>query len=346
MAVNEVSTSPIDLDKIIQKNDVAISQFRSLLSKQGWAFVNLPTDYNDLIDKSVAPLEHIFKQIKDKSLEYWKYSKGLYGLYSFNHKVGLRFLTGGELPTEGLIPESVQENMIKLSKMLDDSLIKITEAVSEQFFNCSTSELGVKGDLPLLYTSGSRFGMLDVTYYLNDVVDPVEREKKRYPEENCAEHYDPGLFSLSILQTAPGLQLKGEDGSWYEGPLRGTGLGVIWAGHAAQELSNGQIKSGVHRVVYPKEPGTPRMSLWAELCTRSQAIIESEGLFGKKTKTTWSASKLLVPNLGGTKQYIIPVEEGKLLEALALVERVKGLPFSKVMRVPIFNADGEVIGIK
>jgi len=170
---------------------------------------------------------------------------------------------------------------------------------------------------------------------------------------NCVAHYDPGLLSLSVTQTYEGLQLQDAAGNWVEGPSpNNPHLGVIWTGDAAHQLNN-SFKAGIHQVAYPAELGTPRMSIWGEVCTRDQALFDDEqsilkkkGKDAKESLKFNGATKIIIPNIFGDDKYIVAVQPGKLLEALQLVEQVQGLPYSKIMRVPILNEQGEVTGIK
>ena len=50
-------------------------------------------------------------------------------------------------------------------------------------------------------------------------------------------------------------------------------LGVIWLGEAAVRASKGELREGVHRVVYPQTP-VSRISAWYELCTTDQVNQE------------------------------------------------------------------------
>ena len=77
------------------------------------------------------------------------------------------------------------------------------------------------------------------------------------------------------------------------------------------------------------------MSVWSEICTREQVFLDLE--------SSEKPTKLLVPNLFGKDPYIVPVKEGGVLEAMRLVQKLKGLPASKIMRRPIYNEDHEVI---
>ncbi|CAF5127423.1 unnamed protein product [Rotaria sp. Silwood1] len=60
-------------------------------------------------------------------------------------------------------------------------------------------------------------------------------------EVNCVPHYDPGLFSISILSTHKGLQLKNmTNNEWVDGPLE-PNIGVICADKKDELMTNGAV---------------------------------------------------------------------------------------------------------
>jgi hypothetical protein len=96
-------------------------------------------------------------------------------------------------------------------------------------------------------------------------------------------------------------------------------LGLIWAGQAAAEISGGRIRPGVHQVVNPEEWGTPRMSIWAELCTSAQSFTNPENLSWNSNNT-----KIIVTNLmdyGPENPFIVPVQNGDIATALKHAEQ-------------------------
>ena len=104
-------------------------------------------------------------------------------------------------------------------------------------------------------------GMFDISKYHNNGTRQ---------EMNCKEHYDPGLLSLSIRSTEPGLQMKDEFGRWIITPNDKT-IGILWAGKAAVTL-NPTIKPGIHRV--KNTTNKPRIGIWYEICTTAQEHTE------------------------------------------------------------------------
>jgi len=109
------------------------------------------------------------------------------------------------------------------------------------------------------------FGMFDIAYYLNDMSITA-----RPTDLNCAPHYDPGLISLSILSTSPGLELKDANGNWISAPI-GHEVGVLWLGETAFK-ANETMQPALHRVTYPQE-FKPRLTMWYEVCTANQEVI-------------------------------------------------------------------------
>eukprot|EP01090_Pellita_catalonica_P010623 TRINITY_DN22055_c0_g1_i2.p1 TRINITY_DN22055_c0_g1~~TRINITY_DN22055_c0_g1_i2.p1 ORF type:complete len:277 (-),score=63.99 TRINITY_DN22055_c0_g1_i2:302-1132(-) len=115
--------------------------------------------------------------------------------------------------------------------------------------------------------------MLDVTLYNND---PTKRKKLIDKTLNCASHYDPGLFALSFLSTAKGLELLDPSTDiWVKGPLSShaeSKIGVIWLGEAAHAASGGRLPRGIHRVSMGKKQ---RLTMWMEINTSDQVPKES-----------------------------------------------------------------------
>jgi hypothetical protein len=281
-------------------------------------------------------------------------------------------LLGRNLSLKKTIPSNLRGVTVPLVNAIEQYMVKVVEAIANPFFGFSPEEAGKKLDIPLILPENdesAHFGMVDIACYHNK----QEREEET-PEMNCVAHYDPGLLSLSVIQTSEGLQLQDGNGVWVNGPPQNSNIGVIWAGDAAKRL-NESFKAGIHRVIFPKIHGFPRLSIWGEVCTRSQVLVKEdtyappikkkhiekkksndeprltlrnpyieEKMKNLKKDEFNTPTKLLIPNISG--EYIVPVPSGKLLEALKLVEEVHGIPFTKIMtRYPIYNDEGEVIGM-
>ena len=119
--------------------------------------------------------------------------------------------------------------------------------------------------------------MLDIAHYFNTNRGPTSAPEVGHDtsEVNCVPHYDPGLFSLSILSTCDGLQLKDQrTNQWIDGPnnsqMDQSNIGAIWLGEAASILTGNRFKAGIHRVTYPRMPHQARLTIWQEVCTKSQ----------------------------------------------------------------------------
>jgi len=303
-----------------------------------------------LLPKPQCQLQEYLGGANNQNNEYWKYRYGALGYYMYPAKSGFRLLTGKELRPEKTLPDSLSGITIPLVNAIEQHMIKIVDAIATPFFGLSTEEVAKKLDIPLILPENdetAHFGMVDIACYHNKV------NQKERPPMNCVAHYDPGILSLSVIQTNEGLQLLDKNGNWINGPTpQSQNLGVIWTGDAAKSL-NGSFKAGIHQVIYPETLGTPRLSIWGEVCTRDQALIDDENSYLAKNKNKQlkfnGPSKIMIPNIFGREEknkYIVAVEPGKLLEALQLVEQVQGLPYSKVMKVPVYNDQGEVTGIK
>ena len=84
---------------------------------------------------------------------------------------------------------------------------------------------------------------------------------------NVEAHNDPGLFSLSFISSAKGLELLDMDDEWVSMPTSLYGrYGILWCGQASKNLLN--FKPGTHRVLY--NPKQARFTAWYEACVESQ----------------------------------------------------------------------------
>ncbi len=143
-------------------------------------------------------------------------------------------------------------------------------------------------------------------------------------ELNCVAHYDPGLFSISFFSDNEGLQLLDASGQWVAGPdntKTGQGnIGVLWLGDAAVQASRKQLPHGVHRVLYAAN-GKPRLTLWFEVCTMDQVDITLDRQLESRHV-----------NIANLWPFSRKVMEGNIIgDILMEIERLKGVPFSKVM---------------
>ncbi|CAF3862704.1 unnamed protein product [Rotaria sordida] len=261
----------IDLNKILNLEDsMEIKRMETEFESNGWCFVVLPTELI-LNSNLTKKLLKFFEFDETKSI-YSQWQK-IYGYSKMNHKEGIKLLTGsyfGQFANKGLVPVTLIEPLNYLSQVLDTvtkRLIELLDQHSVFHHEPSLSSLIERADLPL---QDEHFGMLDIVNYFNmkSGFQPP-KDGQTTDEVNCVPHYDPGLFSLSILSTHEGLQLKNlMNNEWIDGPLE-SNIGVIWLGEAASRITENRLKPGIHRVVYP-QVSRPRLTVWYELCTIEQ----------------------------------------------------------------------------
>ncbi len=79
-----------------------------------------------------------------------------------------------------------------------------------------------------------KYGMLDCVRYFKKYDMPILDTETQQSE--VEEHVDPGLFSISLVSDAAGLELKDAHGQWVPVPIDIPQLGVIWNGLLASEI--------------------------------------------------------------------------------------------------------------
>lgn len=327
----------VPLEKVADSDAATIDTFQKELEAKGWCIVRFPQgkgkeegrywergDYQAIAPtaKQIDTLSEFFQQGAKTKEECLGYS-------AVDHKESIHVITpiwrfhsqknaGKNQKDEG---SAVDKLIEKWARNLDEVVVDLLEVIAKKILKISAPTLGHRADLPLSF--GGQSGMLDIAYYLNkktvDKSDPIGYSTD---DVNCVPHYDPGFLSLSFLSTHDGLQLQDPaTGKWYAGPVNTRAgqedLGVIWLGDAASRVSNGTLKNGIHRVVYPHSP-VPRVTAWYEVCTVEQINQE------KNPKPIEGEVKL--PNLPGSKP--LQVAKG---DKEAITRRY-GIPMSKVMR--------------
>ena len=270
----------IDLNKILNGNDAnEVKKIQTQFEQNGWCFVKLPKELTP-DPKLVENLSTFFESGKSKQ-EYSNFTQ-IYGYSKVDHKEGFKLLTGSyfkEMTSNGLfIPYGdVLTQMNYLCQAFDAVTKRFIEVLDQHCVfqeKPSLPTLIEKADLPL---NEEHFGMLDIVSYFNEKSGTQASHNAALTSEvNCAAHYDPGLFSISILSTCQGLQLKDRvTDQWIDAPVE-SGIGVIWLGEAASRLTNNRLKSGIHRVIYPSQQER-RLTIWYELCTIPQLERLSDG---------------------------------------------------------------------
>lgn len=294
------------------------------LRTRGWCFVEL--DEVLRCDALVRGLGDFFAQDDATKRRYT--APFSYGYSRVDHKEGLRLLTGSRLARmSAWIPPELAQSITAFARVIDTRMLAATIALCKDLFGCTTQELAERADLPAGYTQ--HFGMLDAARYFNaraGVEAPAMGAD--VGDVNCVPHYDPGLFSLSFFSSTEGLQLQDPaTGAWIDGPVNTRAgersIGVLWTGAAAARASHGAVRAGVHRVVYPRAPGE-RLTLWYEMPTIAQVA--------EPLNAAMSGGEVVIPNLPGAAP-MRAAEGEKVFDFLLRVERTRGLPMSKIVRL-------------
>jgi len=279
------SVRGVPLQGLLDGDLETVASVETDLRRRGWALVELTRELSEAVTDAREPLEAFFGKKETYKTRFAH--PPIFGFVQVPHKQSLRVLTGERLQEQRL-PQECGANVRRLAALLDTAIVGVAGSLLQgtSLFPIigSVNALGRMLDLPLLQEGADKpFAMLDVAYYLNDRI-PGDGGAGTLPPMNCVEHYDPGLFSLSVLSTEAGLQLydQGSD-EWVDAPAVDGGsraqpiVAVLWSGTAAVDGSKGAIKPAIHRVQYPKEAGRPRMSMWLELCTAAQEHSELLG---------------------------------------------------------------------
>ncbi|CAF4795585.1 unnamed protein product [Rotaria sp. Silwood1] len=323
---NEKTQVIIDLNKILNLNDVTeIKRMETEFESNGWCFVFLPTEL--ILDRMLTrQLSTFFKSDNSKS----RYSQHLaiYGYSKTDHKEGIKLLTGsyfGQFANKGLVPKTLVQPLNYLSQVLDAITKRLIEVLDQHSVfqkQPSLSSLIERADLPF---QDEHFGMLDIVSYFNKKSGFQPPENGQTTEEvNCVPHYDPGLFSISILSTHEGLQLKNmTNNEWVDGPLE-PNIGVIWLGEAASRITQNRLKPGIHRVIYPQKSKS-RLTIWYEVCTTEQL----KNISADKKDELMADGAVTFASMPGSAPITVLPGETKL-EFLKRVEMAHGLSMSKV----------------
>jgi len=347
----------VSLENFHQIPSRTINSIHALLKQQGFVFFTLPESLSSLITKCKPKLSKFFALSAEEKDKYTiPSSRTKNDSYGYNispeHKEGLRFLSGTKFDSK-LVPSSCDPELSKLVSELDDAIINLTASISPTVFGLSIDELAQKYPLPLLNLKNKNkkkldekdektqsFGMIDVAYYLNK--KPLESGL------NCVAHTDPGLFSLNILNTQPGLQFQNHEKKWIDGPVDDK-IGVLWTGDLAPIVSK-EIPKCYHRVTFPSvskgEVAPPRMSIWIELCTKDQELDQAQKMLNMvaakdgdlllpSVQLTAPAPLVKTSNKNGKKVPMasIPIKKGETLSAaLSRASRQFGMPMSKSIR--------------
>ena len=247
----------IPLSSILQNERIAIIKLCESLKIRGFCFVELTDDLVNQIDISLKNSEIFFaRDVKDKKTFF---KEPIFGYSNVDHKESFRFLTGSRI-SEHKIPNNFAQ-IKNLIQTIDKIMYTIALLCSPMIFP-NIIENSKKYNIPF-FSMTKQWGMFDITKYHND------GKRKKI---NCEEHFDPGLLSMSIRSTEPGLQLKDENDKWIN-PPNNKKIAIIWTGDIAAKI-NPKIKRCIHRVINSSVPGKPRIAIWHEICTANQEHTE------------------------------------------------------------------------
>lgn len=263
----------LSFEKLTSGNADEIRRLEKEFESHGWCFVYLSNEkdrLSEVLQESRAILMEFFKAKEEEKNTYQ--SSNAFGYSRVGHKEGIKVLTnksGLSREHKPLLSRDVQHAMTQLAVLLR----RLTDALQSVII-----KMPVIAQSRAWHTTAlSPLTMLDVVHYFNQRQAPAQQPDVGLStdEVNCVPHFDPGLFSLSILSTGEGLQLKDQlTNSWVNGPVNSDvsrhHIGVIWLGEAASLLTNNRFKSGIHRVVYPQAALKPRLTIWQEVCTVEQ----------------------------------------------------------------------------
>ena len=262
----------VDFFKLTIGDSDEIHRLETELQSNGWCFIRLADVDGQLAKKIFAiqtNLTSFFSQKKTDKSQYK--SSTAFGYSRVGHKEGIKVLTDqyGLGNHHHRLPDDVEQSLQSLAFLMRH----LTDVLKSIIFRMPTlAQSPARGAVEL-----SPLTMLDIVHYYNKRTGPPTQPAVGFntDEVNCVPHFDPGLFSLSILSTCDGLQLKDQaKDQWIDGPINSVegqaSIGVVWLGEAASLMTGKRFKSGIHRVVYPRVPHQPRLTIWQEVCTVAQ----------------------------------------------------------------------------
>jgi len=237
----------IPLDQLLSGDTPALKTFHQHLHSRGWSFIQLPAELHTAVDAVLNDLDTFWALPAEQQRSF---NYGRYGHVEKEHSRAFRLLTG-HIAQAAVLPDELSSSVLALSSELDRIATGMMKTCAEPVF-------GISPDVALPVSSG--WGMLDIAHYYN------HGSSRAY---NVAAHGDPGLFALSACSTAPGLQMYDpQEEAWLDVP---PGVGVLWCGTTASEMSQGRIPVGVHKVV--NHDGA-RTSVWYEACAYDQVDLD------------------------------------------------------------------------
>ena len=200
------------LSSILDGNNHSLKNISRSLMLRGYAFVILP----DFIIKEIDDMLVVVNKFFNSQMEYKKqfFKEPIFGHFKVGHKESFRMLTGTRMQ-EHIFPEDFSR-IKHFVRYIDKIMYKISLLLSPYIFPNLVNK-SKELDIPF-YDKNKSWGMFDIAKYFNDGTRK---------ELNCKEHYDPGLLSLSLRSTEPGLQLKDEFDKWIDAPTN-KNIAILW----------------------------------------------------------------------------------------------------------------------
>eukprot|EP01084_Bolivina_argentea_P166757 289475_1 len=289
------------------KFDAEYSDFKYCVENRGWVLIEFPEHIQqELIEhtnKIQCVLNKYFEYTNSASNGTNNEFKSLCDCIGFNnfkdYKSLLTILTGDMFKRfEDIYPNDILKSIEILSNIMDtlanDILNKTKlfwigldgndyykykhnkDIQKKQADMLKKSDTKIFPELCLYNDNKLECGMIDFVIYKNNKESKDNKYEMLENELNVDSHIDAGLFSISWIQNNEGIQLLDKNLTQYTESLKWINLpvyndgkyGILWTGQYANKLSNKNIATGVHRVVY--NHNKPRFTAWYEACVNNQ----------------------------------------------------------------------------
>jgi len=293
----------------------SIDKLKEALMCNGWAFVRIDEELFNTCVTCIEKADCFF----NKDAEY----KNIYLLPTklgyipkreeLNFKESIHVVTG-EIIKDITLPIEIKDDIITISEAMDSLSMRLYKLFIEKIILKGVDINAI--DIPLIRAESTETKPIKCRYGMLDIVKYSALNTKR--EYYVAAHSDPGLFSISVKSTSPGLKMYNRKvNEWVNIPPDSS---ILWCGLAAEEMSKGSIKSGLHAVTV--NDNAPRLSMWYEVCVaeqhRTSVHTLKAGLKG--------GMKLYVKTLSA-KKIEIDVEPTDTIErVMERIEEKEGIP--------------------
>ena len=329
----------VDFDNLLLDNAEEIDRLEKAFQSNGWCFIRFPDHRNQLatkLEEIQTTLSTFFAQSQEDKAKYE--SSSPLGYSRVDHKEGIKVLAD---------QHGLQNKHSPLTADVEQLLQSLTQLMGH--YTAVIKSIILR--LALLAQSPTRqsiqlspLGMLDIVHYFNERTGPAVPPPVglNTHEVNCVPHFDPGLFSLSILSTCEGLQLQDQTNqTWVDGPNNAKHdqqcIGVIWLGEAASIMTQNRFQAGIHRVIYPRTQHKHRLTIWQEVCTdeQIQSVLQSDD--NPILLPAHQAVQLV--NQSGSHPLRVRPDGEKMNVFMKRVENERGLSMSKSGRAHVRLVD-------